>query len=97
MTTDKEFAGWSQRDIDAAIINLSEKIENGADWDEDGSYRLDMATEILKTYFAKAIDYEDKWFEIQQIIAKYILNWSIEAVTCDPDKYCEKIAPNDDL
>ena len=51
-----EHAEWSQRDIDAGIDKLVENIEDGADWDEDGAYRLDMATDILNIYFSK-LDY----------------------------------------
>ena len=93
---DKEFAGWSQSDIDAGIAKLVEKIEDGADWDDDGDYLSDMAVDIYRMNFSK-LDREDKDFEIQLIIEKYVLRWATNEVNGNPDKYCEKIVPNDDL
>ena len=58
---DREF---TQDEIDAGIAKLIEQIENGADWDEDGDYRLDLVNDILMVHFSK-IDYEDKYSEIQ--------------------------------
>ena len=92
-----EHAEWSQRDIDAGIAKLIEKIEAGADWDEDGDYRLDMANDILLINFSNHIDFNDKFFDIRQRIDKYVKRWATDTVTCNPDKYCEKIVPNDDL
>ena len=40
---------WSQRDIDAGIAKLVEQIEDGADWDEDYDYKLDMISEYLSS------------------------------------------------
>ena len=94
---DKEFEGWSQREIDAGIAKLVEQIEAGADWDDDGDYKLEMAEHILLINFGNKIDYEDKWFDIQGCIDQYVLRWAIDEVTCNPDKYCEVILPNDDL
>ena len=95
---DKEFAGWSQRDIDAGIAKLVENIEDSADFDEDRHYKLDMANDILNVYFSNLyLDRDDQWFEIQKIMDKCILDWSIDAVNCNPEIYCEKIVPNDDL
>ena len=91
-----EHAEWSQRDIDSAIAKLVEQIEDGADWDEDGSYKLDMANEIINYYYSD-LDIEDARFEIEQSIEKYVFHWATDAVTCNPDKYCEVISPNDDL
>ena len=43
------------------------------------------------------IDYEDKYAEIRFMIDKWVLLYARDAVTGNPDKYCEKIVPNDDL
>ena len=96
MAIDKEFAGWSQSEIDAGIEKLVEKIEGGADWDEHGEYKVYMCDEILHENFSY-LDYADKYFEIRQVIDKWILRWSTDTVNRNPDKYCEKIVPNDDL
>ena len=97
MKTDKEFEGWTQSDIYYAIERLVDRVEgNDIEWDEDGSYRLDMAEDIKLVNYSK-LDSDDKWFEIQEIIAKYVLRWASFEVTYNPDKYCEKIVPNDDL
>ena len=90
---DREF---TQAEIDAGIAKLIEQIENGADWDEDGDYRLDLVTDILMVNFSK-IDYEDKYSEIRFMIDKWILIWARNAVTGNPNKYCTFINPNDDL
>ena len=91
-----EYAEWSQRDIDYAIAKLVEQIKDGADWDEDGNYLKDMAIDIYRMNFSK-LDRDDKNFEIYLIIDKYVLNWAKFEVTCNPDKYCEIILPDDDL
>ena len=90
---DREF---TQSEIDAGIAKLVEQIEDGADWDEDGDYRLDLVNDILMVNFSK-IDYEDKYAEIRFMIDKWILIWARNAVTGNPDKYCENTVPNDDL
>ena len=90
-----EYADWSQSDINEAIYKLVEKIEDGADWDDDGSYKLDMATDILQVNFSK-LDREDKNFEIQQIIEKYVKRWAKDAVNGNPDFYCTNAGVNDD-
>ena len=90
---DREF---TQSEIDAGIAKLIEQIENGADWDEDGDYRLDLVTDILMVNFSK-IDYEDKYSEIRFMIDKWILIWARNAVTGNLKKYCTFINPNDDL
>ena len=90
---DREF---TQSEIDAGISKLVEQIENGADWDEDGDYRLDLVTDILMVNFSK-IDYQDKYSEIRFMIDKWILIWARNAVTGNPKKYCTFINPNDDL
>ena len=90
---DREF---TQSEIDAGIAKLIEQIENGADWDEDSDYRLDLVTDVLMVHFSK-IDYEDKYAEIRFMIDKWILIWARNAVTANPNKYCTFINPNDDL
>ena len=90
---DREF---TKSEVDAGIANLVEKIEGGSDWDDDGDYLKDMAIDIYRMNFSK-LDREDKNFEIQQIITKYVIRWATNAVNGKPDKYCEKIVPNDDL
>ena len=90
---DREF---TQAEIDAGIAKLIEQIENGADWDEDGDYRLDLVTDVLMVNFSK-IDYEDKYSEIRFMIDKWILIWARNSVTGNPNKYCTFINPNDDL
>ena len=90
---DREF---TQAEIDAGIAKLIEQIENGADWDEDGDYRLDLVTDVLMVNFSK-IDYVDKYSEIRFMIDKWILMWARNAVTGNPNKYCEYINPNDEL
>ena len=97
MAKDKEFAGWSQRDIEEAIINLVEKVNDGADWDENDEYSQDLFEQILAIHFSKTIDFEDKAFDIQQAIDNSVLEWATFEVTFNPDKYCEVIYPNDDL
>ena len=94
---DKEFAGWSQREIDAGIAKLVDRIEDGADWDETGSYKLDLTEDILAIHFSKSIAFDDKAFDIRTAIDNSVLEWASFEVTCNPDQYCEKIVPNDDL
>ena len=96
MAKNKEFLGWSKNEIDTAIDNLVEHIEGGADWDEDGDYLVDMATDILQVNFSK-MDREDKNFEIQQIIDKYVLRWATDAVNGEPDLYCIRDGVNDEF
>ena len=89
------FSDWSENDILIAIDNLVEQIEDGADWDEDGDYRLDMATDILQVNFSK-LDRDDKNFEIQQIIDKYVNRWAKDAVNGNPNEYCTYAGADDE-
>ena len=90
---DREF---TQAEIDAGIAKLIEQIKDGADWDDDGDYLSDMAVDIYRMNFSK-LDRDDKNFEIQQIIDKYVFNWATNAVTGNPNNYCTFINPNDHL
>ena len=92
-----EYAGWSQRDIDAGIAKLVEQIEDGADWDENDEYSQDLFEQILAIHFSKSIAFDDKSFDIRTAIDNSVLEWASFEVTCNPDQYCEKIVPNDDL
>ena len=88
---------FSKYEIDAGIEKLVDKVEgNDIDWDDEGSYRADMAHEILRTNFSK-IDSDEKWFDIRQVIDKYVLRWATDEVNSNPKKYCTFINPNDDL
>ena len=97
MAKDKEFEGWSQSEIDAGIEKLAEQIKSeNVNWDNDGDYKLNMANDILDIYFSDS-DSSDRFHDIGQVISKYVLYWARDEVTCNPDKYCEKIVPNDDF
>ena len=88
---------FTQSEIDAGIAELVEKIEDGADWDENDKYSQDLFEQILAIHFSKSIAFDDKAFDIRQAIDNAVLEWATFEVTCKPDKYCEKIVPNDDL
>ena len=97
MTTDKEYAEWTQRDIDAGIAKLVEQVHDGSDWDEDHKYSKDLFEKILSIRFSKTIAFDDKPFDIMTAIDNAVLEWARDEVTCNPDKYCEIILPDDDL
>ena len=67
------------------------------DWDECGDLKFDLAQDILAIHFSKTIAFDDKAFDIRQAIDNAVLEWASFEVTCNHDKYCEKIVPNDDL
>ena len=88
---------FSQREIDAAIVNLVLNIKaQDIDWKAHSDYRAKIVDEILPIY-SSYLDNSDKLHDIIQVIDKYILEWAIFEVTCNPNKYCEFINPNDDL
>ena len=88
---------FNQYEIDAGIEKLVDKVEGGADWDEDGSYKADLIDDILSINFSTKIDSDEKWFDIRQEIDKYVLRWATGEVNSNPNKYCKIINPNDDL
>ena len=55
-----------------------------------------MADLILGIYYSD-LDSSDRLHDIGQVMYKYISLWAKFEVTCNPDKYCEVILPNDDL
>ena len=87
-----------QSEIDAGIEKLVDKVEcNDIDWDEDGSYKADLIDDILLINFYTKIDSDEKWFDIRQVIDRYVLCWATSEVNSNPNKYCTFINPNDDL
>ena len=91
---DREF---TQSEIDAGIAKLVENVSvNDIDWNEHSDHRKDMADLILGIYYSD-LDSSDRFNDISKVIDKYIYLWALFEVTCNPNKYCEVILPDDDL
>lgn len=80
---------WSDSDINEAIENLEYEVMTGMhDWDDDGSYRVDLAIEV-----ERILTHEDKDEQlalIKDARAKRVHDWAVSVVKRDPNWYCKE-------
>lgn len=81
-----EFRDWTEEEKRHAMEKLRDSIIEGAVWDENAHYRLDLLFDIESILVDRE---DDKLSRIKDVRYMYAERYAMDEVANDPTRYCE--------